>query len=87
MDTYTYDLPMPDGTTYEFASTDDKPFMVFDIRRSGNYVYNYWAFRTPTGAIKKYRALQEWKQSLIADLPNFDPTENNFVLASPKEMN
>ena len=83
---YTYDIPMPDGTTLDWAGTENKPYMVFDVRRTGNYVYNYWAFKTPSGASKKYRALQEWKQAMIADFSNFDPTESTFVLASPKEM-
>lgn len=81
---YTYLLRMPDGSDVR-QSFCCEPYVVFELRRTGNFIYNYWSFKTPSGAHKKYRALQEWLIDM-SKYPNYNAGEVTYALASPLEL-
>ena len=82
---FTYDLTKLDGTPFSRTIVTNKPYAVFEIRRTAG-VYHYWLYKTPSGANNKYRELVESKERDAQRFTNFNSSESKFVIATPKEM-
>jgi hypothetical protein len=83
---FTYDIALPDGTVRTISVATDKPYLVVETRRTQNLIYNYWLYKTPTGASQHLRRLLERQQADAERYANYDINEASFQLASPKEM-
>jgi len=81
-----HSVVMSDGTIGKTTRDDAKPYLVVETRRTNNFIYNYWQYKTPTGASQHLRRLLERQQADAERFTNYDINEASFQLASPKEM-